>query len=59
MKIFGINCSPRKGQSTQESLEICLQAVHEKDGAMDTQIIELAEMDIRGCRGCGYCKEQL
>jgi multimeric flavodoxin WrbA len=59
MKIIGINCSPRKGQTTQKSLEACLKAVGNKSSDIKTEIIELADLDIRGCSGCGYCKKQL
>jgi len=59
MKIIGINCSPRKGQTTQKSLEVCLKAIHNESDDIETDIIELADFDIRGCLGCGYCKKQL
>ncbi|NQT03759.1 MAG: flavodoxin family protein [Planctomycetes bacterium] len=59
MKIIGINCSPRKGQTTQKSLEVCLKAVHNESGDIETDIIEIADLDVRGCLGCGYCKKQL
>jgi len=59
MKIIGINCSPRKGQTTQKSLEACLEAVRNESNAIQTDIIELADFDIRGCLACGYCKNQL
>lgn len=59
MKIIGINCSPRKGHTTQKSLEICLQAVHSESADIDTDIIELAGLDIHGCSGCGYCNNHL
>ena len=59
MKIIGINCSPRKGQTTQKSLEVCLKAVHDESGGVTTDIIELADLDVHGCLGCGYCKKQL
>jgi multimeric flavodoxin WrbA len=59
MKIIGINCSPRKGQTTQKSLEACLKAVHNESGDIKTDIIEIADLDVRGCLGCGYCKKQL
>jgi len=58
MKIIGINCSPRKGQTTQKSLEVCLKAIHNEPNDIETAIIELADFDIRGCLGCGYCKKQ-
>ena len=59
MKIIGINCSPRKGQTTQKSLEACLKAVHNESGDIKTDIIEIADLDVRGCLGCDYCKKQL
>jgi len=59
VKIIGINCSPRKNQTTQRSLEACLKAIHNESGDIETDIIELADLDIRGCLGCGYCKKQL
>ena len=59
MKIIGINCSPRKGQTTQKSLEACLKAVGNESGDIKTDIVELAGLDVRGCLGCGYCKKQL
>jgi len=59
MKIIGINCSPRKGQTTQKSLEVCLNAARNESNNIRTGIIELAGLDIRGCLACGYCKKQL
>jgi len=59
MIIIGINCSPRKGQTTQKSLEVCFKAVHNEFGDIKTNIIEIADLDIRGCLGCDYCKNQL
>jgi len=59
MKIIGINCSPRKGQTTQKSLEACLKAVHNESSDIETDIIELADLNVHGCLGCGYCRKQL
>ena len=59
MKIIGINCSPRKGQTTQKSLEVCLNAAREESNNIRTDIIELAGLDIQGCLDCDYCKKQL
>ncbi|MBI9019246.1 MAG: flavodoxin family protein [Phycisphaerae bacterium] len=58
MKIIGINCSPRKGKTTQKSLEICLKAAEDSGENIETEIIELAGLDIHGCTGCGYCRKQ-
>jgi len=59
MKIIAINCSPRKGQATQKSLEICLDAARDESNNIRTDIIELAGLDIRGCLACGSCEKQL
>jgi len=36
MKIIGINCSPRKGQTTQKSLEVCLKAIGNESDDIET-----------------------
>jgi len=59
MKIIGINCSPRKNKTTQKSLEICLDTASKESNKIKTKIIELTDLDICGCLGCGYCKNQL
>jgi len=59
MKIIGVNSSPRKGQTTQKGLEVCLKAVGNGSGNIKTDIIELADLDVRGCLACGYCKKHL
>lgn len=59
MKIIGINCSPRKAKSTQQALTICLEAAREGSHQIETQIIELADLDIQGCLDCGHCRNHL
>jgi len=59
MKILGISCSPRKGQTTHKAMSICLQAVEEANKSIETQLIELADLDIRPCVACGHCKNGL
>ena len=59
MKILGICCSPRKGQTTFRAMEICLEAARAQDGTITTQMIELAGLDIRPCHACGECKGRL
>lgn len=59
MKILGICCSPRKGQTTFRAMEMCLEAARAQDSAMTTQVIELAGLDIRPCQACGKCKSGL
>lgn len=56
MKIIAINCSPRKGQTTRRGLEVCLEAAGKESDDIETAIVELAGRDIRGCLGCGYCR---
>ncbi|MCD6174369.1 MAG: flavodoxin family protein [Planctomycetes bacterium] len=56
MKIIGINCSPRKDQTTQKGLEICLEAVNKESNEIKTEIVELADLSVNGCLGCGYCR---
>ncbi len=59
MRIMGINCSPRKGQTTQKSLEACLNAAREESDNIRTDIVELAGLDIHGCLDCDYCRKRL
>ena len=59
MKILGINCSPRKGKTTFYALEECMKAARETQPEVETEIIELGDMDIHGCCGCGLCKKEL
>lgn len=57
MKILGISCSPRKGQTTTQALEACLQAAAEQ-GAQ-TQLLELGGLKVNGCLACGHCADKL
>lgn len=59
MKILGICCSPRRGQSTYQAMQTCLSAAREQDSRIETVLIELAELDIRPCLACGQCKSRL
>jgi len=59
VKILGINCSPRKGKTTSKALETCLKAAEQVDPKIETQLIELAGLDIRGCNACMECKKGL
>jgi len=57
MKILGISCSPRKGQSSFQALSRCLSAAEAVDSAIETELVELAGRDIRPCSACGFCKK--
>lgn len=59
MKILGICCSPRKGQTTFRAMEICLEAARGQDASITTQVVELAGLDIQPCLACGECKNHL
>jgi multimeric flavodoxin WrbA len=55
LKAVGIVGSPRKGGNTEIITAHCLQAMAEE--GLDTELIRLAGLDIRGCNACGYCHE--
>ncbi|MCD6294345.1 MAG: flavodoxin family protein [Deltaproteobacteria bacterium] len=59
MKIIGISCSPRKGKTTRTSLDNCIRAITENFPEIQTEIIDLAGMDLRGCIACGHCMKDL
>lgn len=59
MKIVGVSCSPRKGKTTRSSLDHCIRAINENLPDIQTEIIDLAEMDLRGCIACGHCMKTL
>ncbi len=40
-------------------MSICLEAVEEANKSIDTELIELADLDIRPCVACGHCKNGL
>jgi multimeric flavodoxin WrbA len=55
MKIIAINGSPRKGWNTETLLQKAL------DGAAfqgaETELIQLSELDYKGCTSCFACKK--
>ena len=53
MKILMLNGSPRAGSNTGIALAEMEQVFH-KNG-IETEIIQVGAMEIRGCLGCGYC----
>ncbi len=53
MKILMLNGSPRQNSNTGLVLAEMQQVFH-KNG-LETEIIQVGAMDIRGCMGCGYC----
>jgi len=55
VKAVGIVGSPRQGGNTEILTAHCLKAMTEE--GLDTELIRLAGLDIRGCNACGYCFE--
>jgi len=55
VKAVGIVGSPRQGGNTEILTAHCLKAMAEE--GLDTELIRLAGLDIRGCNACGYCFE--
>jgi multimeric flavodoxin WrbA len=56
LKAVGIVGSPRKGGNTEILVAHCLKAISEE--GLDTEMVRLAGLDIRGCNACGYCFEK-
>ncbi len=56
MKAIGIVGSPRKGGNTEILMKHTLEAIA-KEG-LDTEIISLADLDIRPCNACMVCKKE-
>jgi len=59
MKIVGISCSPREESTTTLALQAALAAAKRREPDTDTQLIELAGLDVGGCTGCGRCTRGL
>ena len=59
MKILGISCSPRQEQTTYADLDVCFTSARLINSSIDTQLMELAGLDIRPCVACGGCKKSL
>ena len=55
MKAIGIVGSPRKGGNTEILTAHCLKAIAEE--GIDTELVSLAGLDIKGCNDCKYCFE--
>lgn len=53
MKALGIVGSPRKGGNSEILTAHCLKAIAEE--GLDTELVSLAGLDIKGCNNCNYC----
>ena len=52
-RIVGISCSPRKGKTTAAALQECLKGAKEAGDGVETELIELAGLDIDGSVAAG------
>jgi multimeric flavodoxin WrbA len=55
LKAIGIVGSPRKAGNTEILVKHCLKAIAEE--GIETELIQLAGLEIKGCNACGYCFE--
>jgi len=53
MKVLILNGSPRVGGNTSVAVDELVQTFSE--GGVETEVIQLGKMDIRGCVSCGSC----
>jgi len=53
IKIFAVSCSPRPGKTTATSLRVCLQAAADVAPQIETELIELAGLQIDGNLAAG------
>jgi len=59
VKIVAVSCSPRKGRTTRDALQACLDAARETHEAVETELVELAGREVNGCIACGRCWDGL
>ena len=46
VRIVAVSCSPRKGKTTASGLQVCLEEAGKVDPAIETELIDLGEMNI-------------
>jgi multimeric flavodoxin WrbA len=56
MKVIGFNASPRKNANTMTLVEAVLKGAADK-GA-ETRMVNLNQLNIKGCQGCMACKKE-
>lgn len=56
MKALAINGSPRSGGNTEILLRHCLDKL--ADGGIETELVQIGGVCIRGCTACGLCRER-
>lgn len=57
MKVIAFNGSPRKNANTATLIDAVLRGAENK-GA-ETKVVNLNELNMKGCQGCDACKKQL
>jgi len=55
MKVIAINGSPKPKGNTYQALRTICDALEERN--IETEIIHVGNLDLKGCIGCGRCKE--
>lgn len=53
MKIIAINGSPRKNGNTSQALKLMADELEKQN--IEVEIIQIGQLNIHGCIGCGYC----
>jgi len=56
MKVIAVSGSPRKNWNTYILLEKCLEGA--KEAGAETELINLYELDFKGCTSCFACKRK-
>ncbi|GAA0122836.1 flavodoxin family protein [uncultured Clostridium sp.] len=54
MKVIAINGSPRKNGNTSQALEVMADELEQQ--GIEVEIIQIGQLNIHGCIGCGYCR---
>ena len=57
MKVIAVNGSPKENGNTAQALQVLLGEVQKK--GIETELVTIGNTMIRGCIGCGKCRESL
>lgn len=52
MKILGINGSQRKDSNSYQLLQSAFKGVNEEDKTIETEMLQLANLEIKPCKAC-------
>jgi multimeric flavodoxin WrbA len=56
MKVVAFNGSPRKNGNTSIAINIVFEQL--KSEGIDTEMVQVGGMDIKGCRACNKCRQK-